>query len=238
MKYSIACLLIFTLFSCKKEEKKELRIPKKEIQVNAENNEDTLEVPDTLKISYDEHKNLFDIITILPDSTFSSWEWPKSDRIEFVKKVKKNNYIATTSRFMWKFALIAPNTLQIQIVDGAWVLSIYKIKPNNYIVITDDIVGDGNDFHAFEYENGQLTNIPFRDLFDHFITALVIDPNDEKCMEIFDDNRILFEYSYIGTKKIKMSNSYLDENKDCFKGNTLNYEFNPLIKKFNLIKID
>ncbi len=237
MKYPILCLFALVLFSCKKEEKKETHIPQKKVEVNIEKSEDALEVPDTLKINYSEHKNLFDIITILPDSTFSSWDWSKSDRINFVNKVKENNFIVPTPRFLWKFALIAPNTLQIQVVDGAWILSIYKIKTNNYIVITDDIVGDGNDFHAFEYSEGKLTAIAFKDLFDHFVTALVIDPNDEKCMEIFNDNKILFEYSFIGTKKIKMSNSYLKENKDCFKGETLNYEFDPYAKIFKLINI-
>ncbi|MFB9079476.1 hypothetical protein ACFFLS_06285 [Flavobacterium procerum] len=237
MKYPLLCLVALVLFSCKKEEKKEVQIPQKEVQANVETDENAPDVPDTLKIKYDEHKNLFTILTILPDSSFSSWEWPKNDRIELVNKVKKNNYIVAT-RFLWKYSLITPNALQIAVVDGSWVLSIYKVKTNNYIVLAENRVGDGSTFRAFEYENGQLTAIPFNDLFDHSTTELLIDPDDEKCMEYFNDNRLLFDYSYIGTKKIKVHNYYLEEYKDCFKGNTMNYEFDPAAKMFKLINIE
>lgn len=98
-------------------------------------------------------------------------------------------------------------------------------------------MGDGNQFMAFEYLNGQLTYIPFKDVFDPFFTTLLINENDEKCLEYFKDNYIGFEYDFIGTKKIHITNSLLEEAKSCFKGNTLNYEFNPVMKKFNLIKI-
>lgn len=237
MNKIILFALVFIFLSCKKnEEKTDPKILNKKIQNSPEIQDDEVQKSDTLKISYHEHKNLFDILTILPDSTMGSWEWKKNDRIEFVKQIQKNSYTTGSSNFS-HIALAQPNTLEIQVVDGRWVLSIYKIKPNNYIVITDDIVGDGNQLLAFEYVNGELNYIPFKNLFDHFLTALVTDPNDEKCMESFEDNKIGFEYDFIGTKKITISNSLLKEPKGCFKGSTLNYEFNPMAKKFNLINI-
>ena len=241
IKQLMLSLLVLFLFSCKKnEEKSDSKISNekaKDTLKTEEENED-FEKQDTLKINYLEHKNLLDILTILPDSSMGSWEWNKMERVEFVKKIQKNNYtMPPRSRFS-TISLIQPNTLSIQVVDGHWVLSIYKVRPNNYIVITDDVVGDGNQFMAFEYLNGELKYIPFKNIFDHFLTTLIIDPNDEKCVEFFEDNYIGFEYDFIGTKKIHITNSLLEESKSCFKGNTLDYEFNPAIKKFELVNTE
>lgn len=241
MKKIILSLLVLTLFSCKKnEEKSESKISNDKVKdtLKTEEEKEDFKKQDTLKINYSDHKNLFDILTILPDSTMASWGWDKKERIEFVKQIKENNYTTGSPEHFSKISLAQPNTIQIQVVDGYWILSIYKIKANNYIVITDDVVGDGNDLLAFEYLNGELTYIPFKNIFDHFLNELLLDPNDKKCMDYFEDNYIGFEYDFIGTKKIQISNSMLEESKSCFKGNTLNYEFNPAIKKFSLINIE
>lgn len=241
MKQILLSILVLTLLSCKKnEDKSDFTVSNEKVQdtLKAEKENDGIKKLDTLKISYLEHKNLFDILTILPDSTMASWGWDQKDRIEFVKQIQENNYTTGSPEHFSKISLSQPNTIQIQVVDGYWILSIYKIKANNYIVITDDVVGDGNDLLAFEYLNGELTYIPFKNIFDHFLTALVLDPNDKKCIEFFEDNYIGFEYDFIGTKKIQINNYLLEESKSCFRGNTLNYEFNPAIKKFNLINIE
>lgn len=239
MKQLILSLLVVFLFSCKKnDEKADSKISDEKTKESSERENDGIRALDTLRISYQEHKNLFDILTILPDSTMASWRWDKKERIEFVKQIQKLNYTTTPAEHFAKISLTQPNTLQIQVVDGYWVLSIYKVKANNYIVITNDVVGDGKDLHAFEYLNGELKHIPFKSLFDN-LTALLIDKNDKKCMEFLEDNRILFDYDFIGTKKIQISDSnLLEESKDCFKGSIFNYEFSPELKKFNLISIE
>lgn len=241
MKQLILSLLVLTLFSCKKnEEKSGSEISNRKVQdtLQTERENDEIEKQDTLKINYTEHKNLLDILTVLPDSSMGSWEWNKIDRVQYVKKTQKNNYALPLRDRFSKISLTQPNTLEIQVVDGNWILSIYKVKPNNYIVITDDIVGDGNQLMAFEYLNGTLTYLPFKNIFDHYLTTLIIDEKNEKCTDFFEDNKIGFEYNFIGTKKIKMSNSLFKDSEACFKGTILNYEFNPAIKKFNLINIE
>ncbi|MDA6069658.1 hypothetical protein NJT12_08500 [Flavobacterium sp. AC] len=239
MKQLMLSLLVLILFSCKKnEETSDSKISNKKEKDSSERENDGIKKLDTLKISYYEHKNLFDILTILPDSTMASWRWNKNERIEFVKQIQKLSYTTTPAEHFSKISLTQPNTIEIQVVDGYWVLSIYKIKTNNYIVITNDVVGDGKDLHAYEYLNGELKYIPFKSLFDN-LTAFLIDKNDKNCMEFLEDNQILFDYNFIGTKKIQISDSdLLEDSKDCFKGNILNYEFNPELKKFNLINIE
>lgn len=92
MKQIILVLLVFTFISCKKEN----QIQKsKDLNTESQSNTESIieekdpRKPDTLKITYQEHKNLFDILTILPDSTMASWGWPKNDRIEWGQKHPK-----------------------------------------------------------------------------------------------------------------------------------------------------
>lgn len=92
MKRILLSLLILFLFSCKKnEEKDESKITNQKAQdtVKVETGNNDIAKPDTLKINYLEHKNLLNILTLVPDSSMGSWEWKKEDRIEYVKKYNK-----------------------------------------------------------------------------------------------------------------------------------------------------
>lgn len=196
-----------------------------------------IESEDTLKIKYSEHKNLLDILTKLPEHTMASWKWSESERIQFVKFIQENNFTFSASPSFLKFSLIGANSIGIQVVDGYWTLAIYKIKPTNYIVVTDDMVGDGNDIQAFEYKDGKLIEMDYMHLFDDMFLSHLLIHNNEECEDLLEDNLIGFEYDFTHTTYLTISNShYLKENEhqNCLKGNTLNYKFNPLTKKFDL----
>jgi hypothetical protein len=170
-----------------------------------------------------------------------SWGWKANERMEFVKTIKKNNFIIGTTEYFSNITLIKPNTMEIQVVDGLWTLSIYKIKPSNYIVITDDIVGDGNDIKCFEYDNGKLVYTKMEDLFGNYFTDLLIDKEDSSCVELLDDNKIGFVYDFKSDINAEINNSFYlkeNENGDCLKGNTLKYQFNQKTIKFDLLKIN
>ncbi|OXA87300.1 hypothetical protein [Flavobacterium hercynium] len=236
MKKVLFSFLVLLVISCNKKEQQQnatTQDPNVTTQDTAETNETKKQ--DTLRIDYAEHKNLLDILTLLPDSTMRSWGWSKKERIEFVKEIQKNKFTTGAPEHFSSIKLAQPNTIEIQVVDGLWIFSIYKIKPNNYIVITDDIVGDGNDLLAFEYKDGVLEYIPFENVFDNFLTALLINKDDKNCIDLLEENNIGFQYLFTGTKKIEIANLSLTEgNNECFKGNSLNYEFNPALKKFEL----
>ncbi|WP_268849038.1 hypothetical protein [Flavobacterium aestivum] len=243
MKSIIYTFLILFLISC--NDKKQEQLEKSERIVDRtheiKKSESASKYQDTLKIKYQEHKDLLDILTVLPDSTMESWGWEANERVEFVKTIKKNNCIIGTNEHFSNIALIKPNTMEIQVVDGRWTLSIYEIKPSNYIVITDDIVGDGNDIKCFEYDNGKLVYIKMENLFGDFFTDLLIDKENSRCVELLDDNKIGFEYNFKNAINVEISNSFYlkeNENGDCLKGNILKYQFNKKTRKFDLLKID
>lgn len=233
-------ILSFFLFqSCLNQSKKE---EKKEHIITIENSSKIVTIPKgALAIKYAEHKNLLDILTLLPNNTMDSWGWSTEERVELVNFIKENNYSLGFPEHFSKMDLIGPNALGIQVVDGYWILAIYKIKKNNYIVITDDIVGDGNDLHSFEYNTKKLTEIKFESLFDElYISNLLIDKKNSECKSLLDDNQIGFEFDFTSTTILKISNSYYlkkEVNENCLNGNTLYYKFNSSKKKFDLIEM-
>lgn len=241
-KLFMLLIIAFALQSCEnKTQKKSKEIKEQNITANSSNNSANVENQDKLKIKYSDHKNLLDILTKLPEYTMESWKWSEKDRIDFVKFIQKNDYTFNSSSHFSKFSLIGPNTIGIQIVDGYWTLAIYKIQANNYIVITDDVVGDGNSLLAFEYKDGKLNDVGFDNLFDeNFFSSLLINYKDE-CEDLLEDNLIGFEYDFSHTTNLTISNSHYlkkDEHQNCLKGNTMKYKFNPKTKKFDLTAIN
>ena len=74
-----------------------------------------------------------------------------------------------------------------------------------------------------------------------FLNNLLIDKNNIECLKLFENYKNGFEYDFTNLKIIKLHNSVLihdENNKHCIKGNTLNYKFNPIVKKFNLINVN
>ncbi|MDR6564601.1 MULTISPECIES: hypothetical protein [unclassified Arcicella] len=237
-----AIFFTFLLISCKDKKQEQQALVENDttaVQTTQEFSNTENKLPDTIKVDYSTHKDLLHILTLLPDSAMIDWEWKPNDRGAFVKLIKQNNFVVDTTELHLALTFIKPNTLRMIVVDGSWSLSIYKIKPNNYIVIADAI-NDGEILTAFEYDSGKLKAIKIKDLFGDIFPALLNDKNDTKCKALLNEKSPWFDYNLQDTTKVEISNSYdfrEKESKGCFKGNTLNYEFNPTTKKFDLVGI-
>lgn len=244
MKNLLAALFIvcFIFQSCENKTDKKARerqqttkVSEKEIKIDTK-----VDQHDTLNIKYAEHKNLLDILTKLPAHSMSSWKWTEEERVDFVKCIQENNFALSPTPQFSKIALIGPNALGIQVVDGYWTMAIYRIKPGNYIVITDDQVGGGNDISAFEYENGSLREMDYQSLFNDGFLGSLLKNDEDTCEDLLEDNLIGFEYDFTRISTIKISNDYYlkqNEHNNCLKGNTVLFRFNPIAKKFDLEKI-
>jgi hypothetical protein len=180
-----------------------------------------------ITIDYNKNKEILDILPLLPDSSMASWEWKKTERLELLQSVKTNNYYIDTTKDYNDILMVAPNYFQTQVVDGNWCVAVYKVSENNYIIITDDVVGDGNDLKAFELKNQQLTALPIKSLLGDYLNVFLIDSNNEKCKSLFEKNKFIVHSSYLKKK----------ENESCVRGNKLKFVFNAELKKFELEKV-
>jgi len=241
----ILSVLAFVASSCRQTTKKQTGTAN-EIIANQNNKrvENTIEENNDRKIevNYNSNKELLDIILLLPDSAFSTWEWKIEKRKEWYNEIKSNNFWIDKDTMFFKQIYFKPNTACFQIGDGAWTISLYKASDNSSIVITDDIEGDGNTINIFEVKDNKIIkNMNFESLFGDYREQIKLNNFSQDCNEKsieFEDAIFSFDFSGENTAEIE-SSWYLtkEEYKNCLKGNAILYKFNSKTKKFEIDKI-
>jgi len=109
-----------------------------------------------VEIDFEKNKDLLDIILLLPDNAFSSWDWKIDERIKRHNEIKTNNYYTDDNPDFFTQKYFEPSKAGFSIVDGFWSISIYKTTENTFIVITDDKVGYGNTLNFFEVKTNTI----------------------------------------------------------------------------------
>ena len=245
MKRFLILLLISTVISCKNQTQDNISTTSKSIDtIKAENSENKQQSNSKNKVAVDFEKNkdLLDIILLLPDNAFPSWEWKLADRIKWYNEIKTNNYYIDDNPDFFNQKYFEPNKAGFSIVDGFWSINIYKTSENSYIVITDDIVGDGNTLNFYEVKSNVIKKyLDEKTLFSDFKELLKKKETSENCEEKFEEmNDPIFEYDFSVKNKIEIQSSwYLTKESydNCLTGNAILYNFNPKTKKFEIEKI-
>ena len=232
MKYS--CLLIIVLlYSCIQNTKEE-SVKHKVINVTKEIKQDKV-YSDTITIDYSKHKTLLTVLKQLPETTMDSWEWSKKEREKTVKFIENNNYLIDSTEMYHNIKYIKPNTIGIQVIDGFWTLSIYQFSENNYFIVTNDIVGGGNDVQTFNYINNKIIPLKMINWFGGSGYRLLKNNGNQDCNQLIDDNLFSFSYDFSQENNIKIS-SWLTKNEaeECLKGNTIKYILNKENRTFDI----
>jgi hypothetical protein len=245
MKKLLLIFLTLTIISCKNQTQDKISKtskPNNTIKTKNTENEQKLISKDKVEIDFEKNKDLLDIILLLPDKAFSSWDWKLEERIKWYNEIKANNYYIDDNPDFFTQKYFEPRKAGFSIVDGFWSISIYKTTENSFIVITDDKVGDGNTLNFYEvkantikkYLNEQLMFSDFKELLKQKNTA-------ENCVEKFEElNDPIFEFEFSNKNEVEIESSwYLTEKNysDCLIGNSILYAFNPQTKKFEIEKI-
>jgi hypothetical protein len=235
MKY-IYLLILIILNSCIQNAKKE-STNLKTSNITTEINQG-LSYRDTIAIDYSKHEKLLTVLKLLPESTMSSWEWSKNDREKTVKCIEQNNFIIDSTKLYHNINYIKPNTMCIQVVDGLWTLSLYEFQKNHYFIVTNDIVGDGNDVQTFNFINNEIVPLKMINWFDGAGYKLLKQNDIKECNQLIEDNLISFSYNFSHKNEIKIS-SWLTkyETHSCLKGNTLKYKLNKQNKTFDVVDV-
>lgn len=193
---------------------------------------------DTIHINYNDHKTLLNILKALPENTMDSWEWSKKDRVKTVSFIEENNYLIDSTKMYNNILYIKPNTIGIQVVDGYWTLSIYEFADNHYFIVTNDIVGDGNDIQTFNYINKELIPLKMINWFGEFDYKL-LSKNTPNCMEQLEEYKLTYIYNFKDKNTIEIISWLLtkNESENCFKGNSIKYKLNKEGRTFDVVAI-
>lgn len=235
MKY-IYLLILIILNSCSQNVNKE-SVKLKISNTTSEIDQD-IAFRDTIAIDYSKHEKLLTVLKLLPESTMSSWEWSRSDRKKTVKFIRKNNFIIDSTKWYHNISYLKPNTMSIQVVDGLWTLSLYEFNKNHYFIVTNDIVGDGNDVQTFNFINNEIIPLKMINWFDSAGHKLLKQNDIKECNQLIDDNFLSFSYDFSHKSEVIIS-SWLTKNEaqGCLKGNTLKYKLNKQKKTFNVVDL-
>lgn len=242
MKQLLFILLTLTILSC--ENKTPNSVPK------TSKDEDTLKVEKTViksnsnnkvAIDYEKNKDLLDIILLLPNEAFPSWEWKIKDRKKWYNEIKKNNFYIDDNPEYFNQTYFEPNKAGFTIVDGFWSINIYKTAENSYIVITDDIVGDGNSLHFYEVKSSTIKKyLDEKTIFSDY-TKQLKRKNTDDCEGNFEElNDPIFTFDFSAKNKVEIESSWYltkENYENCLIGNAIVYNFNPKTKKFEIEKI-
>lgn len=245
MKHLLILLLILTIISCKNKTQDTVSTTSNSIdtlKVESLENNPKLNSKNKIGIEFEKNKDLLDIILLLPDSAFLSWKWKLEDRVKWYNEIKANNYYTEESPDFFKQKYFEPTKAGFTIVDGFWSINIYKTSEKSYIVITDDIVGDGNSLNFYEVKSNVIKKyLDEKTIFANFKEQLKKKENVENCDEKFEEmNDPIFEFDFTGKNNVEIESSWYltkENYENCLIGNAILYNFNPRTKKFEIEKI-
>lgn len=229
------------IISCNSETKSNSKLVEQKNNKTAVNEpiselEKKTEYSDTIQINYLKNKTLLNILKLLPESTMNSWKWSQKDREETVNFIEKNNFIINSTEIFTQIKYIKPNTIGIQVIDGFWTLSIYEFNENHFFIVTNDIVGNGNDIQTFNFIDGKLTPTKMINWFSGFKYKLLTNKSTD-CIEFLEDNKLIYNYDF-NDKSIVIISSWLlnkRDNGNCLKGNSIKYKLNKKSRTFDIV---
>lgn len=235
-------LLLFAAFSVSCNTKTSEDTSPESLEQYAQTEEKTTEDSLNVLVDFEKNKLLLDIILLLPEQAFDSWTWKPEDRKSWYNEIKKNDFFVDYDLLFFNLIYLEPYKARFQIVDGTWSINLYAANDKSYIVVTDDVVGDGHDLNFFEYKSGKLTSIDSKNsvLVDYL--SYIKKPTDagNGCGDLDEPDYIYFNYDFSNQNTVEIESSWYftqQEYGNCLNGNALICRFNPDTKSFDLDKV-
>jgi hypothetical protein len=203
---------------------------------------------DTVWIKNQEEQFLLKVLTMLPDSAMgTSWKWSIQERKQMVDEGIKRLYLINNSECCHRKKIKSQYNFFTTVVDGNWEMVLFKISEDNFIVITDERVGDGDGLNAFELNGDNLTALPVSEVIPKTIRLFYkspLSPSDEEEISDYEKNgneSVFLEYLFLQDKIV--IGQYLGKgdvqktHNKVYNGNRLDLNFNKKTKRFDIGKI-
>lgn len=195
-----------------------------------------------IEVDFSQNKDLLDAILLLPDSAFASWEWKLKDRKSWYNEIESNNFYIDNDPQYFTQTNFGPNFAKFTIVDGTWSISLYKATDNSFIVISNDVAGDGKDINIYEIKANEIVRTStVEKMFGDYYELLKQQGGNQECQQKYNEiEHPLFDFNFSDPVMAEIESSWYllkDEYSDCLQGNALLYKFNTYKKTFDLEKI-
>ena len=170
-----------------------------------------------IKIDYQKNKEILDILPLLPDSAMASWQWSKEEREGMVRSLAANNQFTDTTKDYNTITKVTPNYLSTSVVDGYWTAALYKVSENHYIVVTNDVVGDGNQIYAYEVQDQQISAVNWSQMIGKKPGDFLLKNSSAQCKKaLYEDEEGdqeigMFSYDFADPNLLNISCYYLNK---------------------------
>lgn len=236
----LSILLITTcISSCNQKDQKASKSSELDSAINKVNPTAKPAYSDTVRINYTQNKIILDVLPLIPDSVFKTWEWSKAERNGMLAMLKAKNYFIDTTRDYNTIKTITPDFFETVVVDGNFSLAGYIVSNDDYIFISKNQVGDGSTLAAYEYAGGRLSELRLDYLLGVYFNYFLINTQDETCRQSLQEVWPILDYNF-GKKNEIIIRALLDKMQvgTCLTGNVLRLKFNPAFGRFDLEKIE
>ncbi len=224
----LVAIIIFSVYCCKSDPNKNVDQKKSDVEnISGQDNTPETSEYDTIRLNYSEHADILTALTQVPDSSMRSWKWTKNERQQFVKSFQKDGFFVDTNPNYNDIIEITPNSLKTRVVDGSWVLTVYRMDQKNKIIITNDIVSGGNDIMAFRSHQNELVTTDFNDLIPEFYEAFVSQKDSSCAKQVLGSNYFAlgdYEFKNDGLEVELWQN---DDYEHCIKSLSKFFKFKP-----------
>ena len=136
--------------------------------------------------------------------------------------------------------LINDSYLFVQVVDGVWWMKYHELDDGTVLIITDEIVTGGNSLSGWIYnKEGKINDYPITSIidFDSFEGYLKKDCSLESEWE----ENTIYHFDYLIDHKksndLYFHDYYAKNTKECYKGNTIIFEFDKALKKYSFKEV-
>lgn len=251
-KFSVCFALMFPLYllSCSSKKPKEQNsVVDTVFSVRESFNPIGKQYSDTVWIKNKEEQFLLKVLTMLPDSAMgTSWKWSRQERKQMVNEGIERGYLINDSECCHRKKVKSRYNFFTTVIDGHWEMALFPINENNFIVITDEGVGDGNTYYAFELNNrDKLTAISVSQLIPRRIRRLFYKtpllPSNEEDVSFYEKSgheSVFVDYLFLPDKivaGIYLSKEDGQQKSKIYNGNRLDLNFNKKTKRFDIGRI-
>lgn len=198
--------------------------------------------PKRLPLDFESHKEILNLILLLPDESFGSWSWSIDDRIAWYTEIEQNNSYVVNIPFFLNQIELSAHKAHFSILDGSWIISLYEANDDSIFIITNNIVGDGNIIHIYEAQNNKLIHsYSQEDIFGNFEELVTLPIQITDCEKILENATLyLYDVDLKDKQIVEFNNSWYHTKEEfggCLRGNTIQYTFNPNAKSFDITRI-
>ncbi|RZK80458.1 MAG: hypothetical protein EOO85_00720 [Pedobacter sp.] len=212
-------LLILLITACKDTEKR-----------------DFSKRPDTLKLDYAANRDMFIILSILPDSLVTHYNWARNERGNMYDSERELGYAIDSTGNLQNIVKFQNDYIELKKNDISFSLRAYQIGDGEYIILSKEKTPDTTLFKGFQVYKNTSLQVPLEEAIGRYKNNFYKDATNQACLDDLNLKESDFEFDITEPNKlfIEIKTPEKKAKKDCLNGTYQTMFFSDKVGPFNL----